>query len=133
MTGDKGQGNDGTPSRAGSEERAPAAHTVARLSRGPAYGAGLAARVGALRRAAAEFLYGMAGYEFAQQANRMRHEAGTLLMLVTFGDMIGLPVLPPYYSLRLLPYVVPEVATWKRQLLREKHPLEKEEFDLIEM
>jgi hypothetical protein len=75
----------------------------------------------------------MTGYEFARQADHLRHDAGTLLLLVNFGDMIGLPILPPYYSLRLLPYVAPEIATWKRQLLREKHPLEKEEFDLIEM
>ena len=34
--------------------------------------------------------------------------------------MIGVPVLPPYYSLRLLPYVVPQIATWKRRMLREK-------------
>ena len=26
-------------------------------------------------------------------------------MLVTFGDMIGVPIMPPYYGLRLLPYV----------------------------
>jgi hypothetical protein len=32
----------------------------------------------------------------------------------------GVPILPPYYSLRLLPYVVPQIATWKRRMLREK-------------
>jgi hypothetical protein len=36
------------------------------------------------------------------------------------GDMLGIPILPPYYSLRLLPYVVPQIATWKRRMLREK-------------
>ena len=90
-------------------------------------------RLSAFRRAAGEFVYGMTGYEFARQAERMRHETGTLLMLMTFGDLVGLPVFPPYYSLRLLPYVAPEIGVWKRGLLRERHPLEKEEFDLIEM
>ena len=33
---------------------------------------------------------------------------------------IGVPILPPYYSLRLLPYVVPQISTWKRRMLREK-------------
>ena len=40
-------------------------------------------------------------------------------MVVVVGDMIGLPVIPPYYSLRLLPFVTPQVATWKRRVLRE--------------
>ena len=42
------------------------------------------------------------------------------VILITMGDMIGVPILPPYYSLRLLPYVVPQISTWKRRLLREK-------------
>lgn len=41
-------------------------------------------------------------------------------MLVVFGDIVGLPLLPPSYSLRLLPYIVPSIETWKRSLLREK-------------
>jgi hypothetical protein len=36
------------------------------------------------------------------------------------GDLVGLPILPPYYSLRILPFVVPQISTWKRRLLREK-------------
>ena len=30
-----------------------------------------------------------------------------LFILITMGDLLGIPILPPYYSLRLLPYVVP--------------------------
>jgi hypothetical protein len=30
------------------------------------------------------------------------------------------PILPPYYSLRLLPFIVPEINNWKRRMLREK-------------
>jgi hypothetical protein len=30
------------------------------------------------------------------------------------------PVLPPYYTLRLLPYIVPMVDGWRRRMLREK-------------
>ena len=41
-------------------------------------------------------------------------------ILITMGDMLGVPILPPYYSLRLLPYVVPQISTWKRRMLREK-------------
>ena len=68
-----------------------------------------------------EFLYGMFGYEFAQQAIEMRGSMESLFMLVVFGDMIGVPILPPYYGLRLLPFIVPQVRTWKRRVLRERH------------
>ena len=43
-----------------------------------------------------------------------------LFILITMGDKIGVPILPPYYSLRPPPYVVPQISTWKRRLLREK-------------
>ena len=67
-----------------------------------------------------EFLYGMFGMEVAEHALEMRASLESLFMLATVGDMIGVPILPPYYSLRLLPYVVPQISTWKRRLLREK-------------
>jgi hypothetical protein len=72
----------------------------------------------------------MIGYEFAQHAVEHRAALETLFMVSTVGDMIGLPVIPPYYSLRLLPYVVPEVSTWKRRVLREKEFGEDHEFHL---
>ena len=93
----------------------------------------LAERIRALRRSAGQFLFGMTAYEFVQHANHMRHEQNVLLMVLTFGDMIGVPIMPPYYGLRLLPFVVPELETWKRQMLRERYALDKEEFDLIEI
>ena len=71
-------------------------------------------------KAIREFLYGMFGYEHAQQALEIRASMESLFMLITFGDMIGVPVMPPYYSLRLLPYVASSLQTWKRRTLRER-------------
>ncbi len=76
-----------------------------------------------LRRAAhaaGEFLYGMTTYEWVRDMQRERGEIERLFVLVTFGDIIGIPILPPYYTLRLLPYVVPVINRWKRSLLRER-------------
>lgn len=67
-----------------------------------------------------EVLYGMAAHDMSRQALRTRASMEHLFILITMGDMIGVPILPPYYSLRILPYVVPQIATWKRRLLREK-------------
>jgi hypothetical protein len=77
-----------------------------------------------------EFLHGMGGYEFSRHAVEMRSSLGAMFMAITVGDMIGLPVLPPYYSLRLLPYVVPEVSSWKRRVLRERTFGESHEYEL---
>jgi hypothetical protein len=90
----------------------------------------LAGRLAGARAAIARFMYGMTGYEFARHAIEMRHELESVFMVVTFGDLVGVPVLPPVYSLRLLPYVVPEVAGWKRHLARRREFWEKEEYDL---
>ena len=77
----------------------------------------------ALRRAwrtAGEIFYGMTTYGWVQDLRRGRAEAQALFLLIAFGDLIGLPILPPYYSLRLLPFVVPALRNWKRSLLRER-------------
>jgi hypothetical protein len=71
-------------------------------------------------RAAREFLYGMTTYDWVRDLHRGRGEVERLFILVTFGDIVGIPILPPYYTLRLLPYVVPAVNRWKHSLLRER-------------
>jgi|SRR5579875_1331797 len=111
----------------------PASSPPLRAHGAAAVGPRLAARWRAWLQALKEIVYGMTSYEFVSQARHLRAERETLLLLLVFGDMLGLPVLPPYYALRLLPYVVPAIAAWKRRVLRERHPLENEEFDLIEL
>ncbi len=77
-----------------------------------------------------EFLFGMFGMEFAAHAMEMRSSLESLFMLATVGDMIGVPVLPPYYSLRLLPYIVPNITTWKRRVLRQREFSDEHDYDL---
>jgi len=75
-------------------------------------------------------MYGMTGYEFVRHAVEIRASMETLFLLTTMGDLIGVPVLPPYYSLRLLPYVVPSITTWKRRVLRQREFTEDHDYDL---
>src|SRR5215211_1817523 len=77
---------------------------------------GLRGFVGRLR----EVTYGMAAHDMTRHALRTRASMEHLFILTTMGDLLGVPILPPYYSLRLLPYAVPQIATWKRRMLREK-------------
>jgi hypothetical protein len=67
-----------------------------------------------------EVTYGMAAHDMSRHAMRTRASMEHLFILITMGDMLGVPILPPYYSMRLLPYVVPQISTWKRSMLREK-------------
>jgi len=77
-------------------------------------------RLAGASRGALEFIYGATTYEWVRDMRRKRGEMERLFALIVFGDLLGLPVLPPYYTLRLVPYIVPTVNRWKRSLLRER-------------
>jgi hypothetical protein len=62
----------------------------------------------------------MTVFDWALALRRQRGEVERLFVLVTFGDLLGLPLLPPCYTLRLLPYVVPVLGRWKHGLSRER-------------
>ncbi len=67
-----------------------------------------------------EILYGLMLHEMDLEMKKEKGHLDNLFMLVVFGDLIGLPLLPPYYSMRLLPYILPSLETWKRRILRQK-------------
>lgn len=76
--------------------------------------------LGGFLRGARDLIYGMAAHDMTRYALKTRASMEHLFILITMGDLLGIPILPPYYSLRLLPYVVPQISTWKRRMLREK-------------
>ena len=78
------------------------------------------ARIARAWRTLGEVIYGATVYDWIRGLRRQRGEVERLFVLITFGDLVGLPILPPYYTLRLLPYVVPLLNRWKRSLLRER-------------
>jgi hypothetical protein len=64
--------------------------------------------------------YGMFFYDAIVTFRRQRADLEHLFVLISFGDLLGVPILPPYYNLRLLPFVVPLVENWRRRMLRER-------------
>jgi hypothetical protein len=66
------------------------------------------------------FFFGLIYYDAVVMFRKQRGDMEHLFVLIAFGDILGVPILPPYYSLRLLPYIVPAVTGWKRRMLREK-------------
>jgi len=80
----------------------------------------LAAKLKGFPKVVGEIMYGLMLHEMDLEMKKERGHLDNLFMLVIFGDLIGLPLLPPYYSMRLLPHIIPSLETWKRRVLREK-------------
>ncbi|WP_322797990.1 hypothetical protein [Thermoflexus sp.] len=78
-----------------------------------------------LGRTIGEILYGMALHDMVRASMRQRGSMEHLFLLITFGDLVGVPIIPPYYCMRLLPFIVPQIHSWRRRLLRER--------DLVDM
>jgi len=98
----------------------------AQLSLGRELGAKLKAASKTLR----EIMYGFTIHELDLEIRKERGHIDDLFMLVVFGDLVGLPLLPPYYSVRLLPYIIPTFNNWKRRILRERDLTEQIAGDL---
>ena len=88
-------------------------------------------QIAQLGKSAQNLAYGMLAHEVVLYATRVRANMERLFILITVGDLIGLPILPPYYSLRLLPYLVPQISTWKRAVLRERDFTDIEGLDML--
>jgi hypothetical protein len=67
-----------------------------------------------------EVFYGMTVYDWVRELDKARNEHDRLFTMMVFGDLIGVPLLPPYYTLRLIPYIVPNLEGWRRSMLRER-------------
>jgi hypothetical protein len=83
----------------------------------------------AMAHAVGEIIYGATIYEMVRDLQQERARIERLFVLVVFGDLLGVPILPPYYALQLLPYIVPSIETWKRSMLRERDLTELTGFD----
>ena len=67
-----------------------------------------------------DVIYGMTVYDWVHELNKARNEQERLFTLIVYGELLGVPILPPYYTLRLLPYIVPALENWRRSMLRER-------------
>ncbi len=67
-----------------------------------------------------DILYGMALYDWVLELQKARGEVERAFTLIVFGDLLGIPILTPYYTMRLLPYMVPRIEAWRRSVLREQ-------------
>ena len=78
------------------------------------------AKKGSVKDGIKGVMYGMAAHGHVTAALRTRMYLEHLFMFITLGDMLGVPVIPPYYSLRILQYAVPNIKSWKQRVFRER-------------
>lgn len=72
------------------------------------------------RKGFKDFFFGATSFEIQQTVRHEKLARQDLILLFSFGDLLGVPVFPPYYSLRLLPYFHPALNSWKRRMVKEK-------------
>ena len=77
-----------------------------------------------------EIMIGLTVHEMSLEVRKEKGHLNHLFMLIVFGDVVGMPILPPYYSMRLLPYIVPGINRWKRSLLRQRDLTDLANFDI---
>jgi hypothetical protein len=80
----------------------------------------LARRASKFLQAARDVFYGATVYDMVRDLRKERAHKEHLFILIVFGELVGIPILPPYYALRLLPYALEDLPGWKRTLLRER-------------
>jgi hypothetical protein len=71
-------------------------------------------------RTLGEVIYGMTVHDWLRELQKARKQQERLFTLMIYGDLLGIPILPPYYSLRLIPFLVPTLDNWRRSMLRER-------------
>ncbi|MBM4331996.1 MAG: hypothetical protein FJ117_12400 [Deltaproteobacteria bacterium] len=76
-------------------------------------------RIDRLKKFLQDFLVGLTSFEIEQTARHEKLARHDLFMLLIFGEQLGIPILPPFYSLRIFPHVLPALDSWKRRMLRE--------------
>lgn len=80
----------------------------------------LPARVRRLSEIVRDVLYGIFLHEHVMANRKAARRIEQLLFLVTMGDIVGIPIIPPYYSLRLMAHYSLDLDRWKMFVIRER-------------
>ncbi|MEM3501574.1 MAG: hypothetical protein QXI59_00835 [Candidatus Bathyarchaeia archaeon] len=69
-------------------------------------------------------MLGATVYDMVQDTMRMKWYMEQALILVSVGDMLGLPV-SSYYRLKLIPHWINKFKSWKINILKERDIIDK--------
>ncbi len=71
-----------------------------------------------------EMLWGLFFYDLYIEQMKLRVRYNDAVNVLVFSEQLGIPLMNSYVSMRLLPYFVGELESWKRREMREKDFLE---------
>lgn len=71
-----------------------------------------------------EFLWGFFMYEFWHGLQEERARYDDALNVLIIGELLGIPLMNSTVTLRLLPYLLPDIKKWKERQLAEREVLD---------
>jgi hypothetical protein len=77
-----------------------------------------------LIQAIKDFLYGFFLHGMVSGVHEEKRELEDVFMLFIVGEMIGVPVFPGFYHLRLVPYYAARFPRWKEKTLKPRDLLD---------
>ncbi len=72
-----------------------------------------------------QFLWGFFLFEMSHELQKEKARYSDAVNLVIVGEMLGLPLMNSVITLRLLPYLLPELDGWKQRQLSEGDIIEE--------
>lgn len=72
-----------------------------------------------------QFLWGFMFFEWYHELQHERSKYNDVMNLILFGELIGIPLMNSTIGLRLLPFVLPELQSWKHRQLEEHEIVEE--------
>jgi len=67
-----------------------------------------------------DILYGLFFFDIYLSSKKFAQQYNDFIYLVILGEILGVPIMATYYTLRLVPYIYGDLIQWKVRYLREK-------------
>lgn len=72
-----------------------------------------------------DFMWGLFVLEMYKDCLAHKAKYEDALYLITLGELLGIPLMNSVVTLRLLPYLFPELKEWKKRQMQEREVLEE--------
>ncbi|MBI3326172.1 MAG: hypothetical protein HYZ81_05670 [Nitrospinae bacterium] len=79
----------------------------------------------ALWKVVKEFLWGLAFLEMYREILKEKRKYEDVMNIVLLGEFLGIPLMNSTITLKLLPYLFPELKHWRRRQLTEQDITDK--------
>ena len=79
----------------------------------------------ALWKVVKEFLWGLAFLEMYRETLKEKRKYEDVMNIVLLGEFLGIPLMNSTITLKLLPYLFPELQHWRRRQLTEQDITDK--------